>query len=334
MKKIQFLLLSIFILLVIQSVAQAQTIGEKTKLNVAIFIFDGVQVIDYSGPFEVLAGYPELNVYTVAEKLDPITTVGGMSVNPKYNFENQPKPDILLLPGGLIGRHTSNPKVLQWIQESARNAKYVLSVCNGAFFLARAGLLDGLEATTTANNIDSLRDQFPKIKIVRNKRVVDNGKFMTTGGLSAGIEGALHLVSKLFGEDEAQLNALGLEYHWDRNSTFLPGNFARRFIRPARWFLLGLKADMLSAKGNEKQWQEVMVINTGTSSEELLKRINNELISEAKWTPKNTGRKDKAFSQWKFTDETGKFWNGTVDIENDSINKNKLIIIIKIIRQD
>src|SRR4051794_13769053 len=113
MRKILFVL-TVFVLsgsFQISTPTQAVVV-EEPKMNVAILIFDGVQIIDYTGPYEVF-GAAGLNVYTVSEKTEAITTNMGMSVNPKYNFDNHPKPDILLIPGGSVGKQLENPKVIQ-----------------------------------------------------------------------------------------------------------------------------------------------------------------------------------------------------------------------------
>src|SRR5829696_8179765 len=110
--------------------SQAQQAAKPQKQNVAILIFDGVQIIDYTGPYEVLGGWGKRHVYTVAEKADAITTNMGMRVVPSYTFENQPKPDIIVVPGGGVEAHLGNQKVINWVRESAGQARYVLSVCN------------------------------------------------------------------------------------------------------------------------------------------------------------------------------------------------------------
>ena len=186
---------------------------EAERKKVAILIFDGVQIIDYTGPWEVF-GQAGFDVYTVAEKPETITTVFGMSVNPGFEFYNCPKPDILLIPGGNVIDTQRNPKVLKWIRDNAKQAEIVLSVCNGAFILAKAGLLDGLTATTTRPLVDGLAVAAPNIKVVHNKRFVDNGKIITSGGLSAGIDAALHVVSRIHGKARAERIAYGLEYTW------------------------------------------------------------------------------------------------------------------------
>jgi transcriptional regulator GlxA family with amidase domain len=192
-----------------------------TKRNVAIFIFDEVEVLDFAGPFEVfsvtseLNNYEPFNVYTVAEKPGAITTVNGLSVNPKYNFLDCPHPDILILPGGVGSRAASNnPLVLEWVKTSFQQAEIVFSVCSGARILARCGLLDGLEATTHHEVIEELRGLAPATVIQENVRFVDHGRIMTSAGISAGIDLSLHVVSKLLGEATARKTAQYMEYRW------------------------------------------------------------------------------------------------------------------------
>jgi transcriptional regulator GlxA family with amidase domain len=173
-----------------------QLIARPAPRNLAILIFDGVQIIDYTGPFETFGHVyfddtHAFNIYTVSEKSGAITTSMGMSVNPKYTLENAPEPNVIVIPGGDVRGPVSNPAVIKFIQDKARNAEIVMSVCNGAYILAKTGLLDGLEATTTANLVPGLKIAAPKTKVVDDKRFVDNGKIITTAGLSSGIDGAL-----------------------------------------------------------------------------------------------------------------------------------------------
>lgn len=335
--KMKILAYSLFLLLITVSASssQAQVSANKSKLNVAILMFDGVQIIDYTGPYEVF-GSAGFNVYTVAEKADPIRTAWGMSVVPKYTFENHPKPDILMTPGGgvpLVNKFSDNPKVIQWVKNNAKDAKYVLSVCNGAFFLAKAGLLDGLEATTTAGLISDLKEVAPKARVVKDKRVVDNGKIVTSGGLSAGIEGALHIVSKVHGEGAAQSIAMGLEYNWDRNSSFLPATLARRLMPKARRFMYAYDSVVSSSTGREDRWEEVIKLTTELSADELLKQVNNNLTTVAKWASKDSGAGDAKTSYWQFADENGATWEGTANVREDAGGANKWLVTIKITRR-
>ena len=169
--------------------------------------------------------------HTVAEKSGPITTSMGMSVNPTYNFENSPQPDILVLPGGNeVWKQLDDPNVIKWVQDKSKTAEVVMSVCKGAFFLAKAGLLDGLQATTTFSLIARLKDAAPKTRVVDDMRYVDNGKFNTTAGLSSGIEGSLHLIERLYGKGMMQMAAVGMEYNWNPDANYMRTALAERYM--------------------------------------------------------------------------------------------------------
>jgi len=187
-----------------------------TPMNVAIYLFHHNQVLDYAGPYDAfVSGGSSFNVYTVGATSDPIITHPNLSINPQYTIKNAPKPDIIIIPAGM--NNTVNQEARNWILKSAENADYVLSVCNGAFLIAELGLLDGLEATAHISGLDGLEKKFPKIKkIHRDKRYVDNGKVITSGGVSAGIDASFYLISKILGAERAQAAANGLEYiYWN-----------------------------------------------------------------------------------------------------------------------
>jgi putative intracellular protease/amidase/YHS domain-containing protein len=205
---------------------------QDDRQKVAILIFEGVQIIDYTGPYEVF-GEAGFNVYTVAEKPGTLTTAMGMKVTPNCTFDNAPVPDVLVTPGGNVD--TGNAAVVEWVKTVAPKSKQVMSVCNGAFWLAKAGLLEGQSATTFHAVIDALRESAPNTKVVSDKRYVDNGKVITTAGLSSGIDGALYVVSKMQGFGAAQAVALGMEYNWDPKSTYARAALADKPIRFLRW---------------------------------------------------------------------------------------------------
>ena len=191
--------------------------------NVAIF--DDVEVLDFCGPFEVfsvaarLDGADAFDVYTVAEELRPIVARGGLSVNPHSTLGDCPTPDIVVVPGGYGARREQhNRPVLDWIRNWSKRSELTLSVCTGAALFSKAGLLDGKKATTFHRYIDELQRITPKATILRNTRFVDNGQVITTAGISAGIDGALHVVANLRGEDVAQQTAQHMEYDkWQPN---------------------------------------------------------------------------------------------------------------------
>ena len=189
--------------------------------NVAILIFDDVEVLDFCGPFEVFSvtgrqtNQTPFNVYTVAEKPGPILARNQFSVNPRFTLSDGPRPDILVIPGGYgTRREMNNPPVIDWIRASAPQAELVLSVCTGALLLAKAGLLDGLSATTHHGALDLLRQSAPNTIVLPNQRFVDNGKIILSAGISAGIDMALHIVARLLGKGEALDTAQYMEYEW------------------------------------------------------------------------------------------------------------------------
>ena len=193
--------------------------------NVAILIFDEVEVLDFCGPFEVFSttalrdgGERPFHVYTVAEKNGPVLARNGLSVNPSYTLENCPTPDLLLVPGD-FGTRTEmhNEVLLQWIKAQAERAELVLSVCTGALLLAKAGLLAGLSATTHWAAMDELKKVAPDTQLCPDERYVDNGKIVLSAGVSAGIDMSLYVVSRLLGAAQAAETARGMQYdHWGK----------------------------------------------------------------------------------------------------------------------
>lgn len=187
--------------------------------NVAILIFNDVEVLDFCGPFEVFSVTNEthslkpFNVYTVAESDKPVIARNNFSVNPRYTIENCPKPDILIIPGGQGTRKEMNNSVLvHWAKEASNHAELMLSVCTGALILAKAGLLDGLTATTHHSAIDLLKKAAPHTKIVKDQRFVDNGKIITSAGIAAGIDMSFYVVEKLLDKNAALATSKQMEY--------------------------------------------------------------------------------------------------------------------------
>jgi transcriptional regulator GlxA family with amidase domain len=190
------------------------------KRTVAILLFDEIEVLDFAGPFEVFAVTNELSndqlfaVVTVAAEKRAIRARNGLSVNPDHTLADCPPPDILIVPGGLGTRALlKNQPVLDWIKSINTTAEIVASVCTGSVVLGRAGLLDGLKATTHHECFDLLREHAPRTTVVETDRFIDNGRILTAAGISAGIDMSLHLVARLHGAATAQKSARYMEYH-------------------------------------------------------------------------------------------------------------------------
>jgi transcriptional regulator GlxA family with amidase domain len=192
------------------------------KQTVAILLFPDVEVLDFAGPFEVfsvtdeLCGYDAFNVITVAESLAPVRARNGLTILPDHDLTTCPTPDFLIIPGGFGTRELlENAAVLTWLQKQSALAELVMSVCTGAFLLAKLGLLDGLNATTHHEFLAELRALAPTANIDATVRFHDNGKFITSAGISAGIDSSLHVIARFLGKDIAKRTASSMEYTYD-----------------------------------------------------------------------------------------------------------------------
>jgi transcriptional regulator GlxA family with amidase domain len=212
------------------ALAQDQGTTEATKKytrNVAIVVNEGAELLDFAGPAEVFSaaasqgvdrGQPAFKIYTVGVSREPITSLGFVKITPEFTIDDAPTPDILVIPGGGTGVLLKNEKFMAWATSTAKEAPILLTVCTGAFVPAQAGLLDGLDVTTWYNAIDRLKKAAPKANVQNGRRFVDNGRIITTAGVSAGIDGALHTVARLLGRHVADKTAQYMEYHWTPES--------------------------------------------------------------------------------------------------------------------
>jgi putative intracellular protease/amidase len=199
------------------------TVVDNDTRNVAIVLWEGVELLDFAGPGEVFAaaahegadrGHPAFRVYTVAPSKKPLKSQGFVTIVPEYGVDDAPLPDILVIPGGSSQILTEDPNFMRWAKGAIANAKVTLTVCTGAFVPANLGILDGLSATTHYSALGRLRAQASKTTVIDGKRFVDNGAIITSAGVSAGIDGALHTVARLLGRRVADNTARYMEYHW------------------------------------------------------------------------------------------------------------------------
>ena len=189
------------------------------RKNVAILLFDEVEVLDFAGPFEVFGAADELlhgdafSVFTVAESPGTVRARHGLKIVPTYTLENCAPPDVIVVPGGVGTRPLlGKPALLEWLRLKAKKAEIVMSVCTGALVLAKAGLLDGLRITTHHHGIGLLRELAPTATIDTSARFHDNGKIITSAGISAGLDCSLHVVERLLGGLAATATAELMEY--------------------------------------------------------------------------------------------------------------------------
>ena len=188
--------------------AVAESEGKKAVKTVEILMYEGVELMDFAGPAEVFIVAEDgkaFRVLTVAASTKPLKTMGGVTLTPDFAFADAPPADILIVPGGNM--RAVGKEGREWLKTAGKDAGIVMSVCFGAMLLADAGMLDGIEATTHHLGIQGLKQIAPKCKVVEGKRFVDSGKIITTAGVTAGIDGALHVVERLLGKAAAQWTA-------------------------------------------------------------------------------------------------------------------------------
>jgi transcriptional regulator GlxA family with amidase domain len=197
--------------------------AEIAARNVAILIFDDIEVLDFAGPFEVFSvaaatmprsPYPAFFPYTVGVASGPVTARGGLVIAPRYTFDDCPSPDVLIVPGGEGSRRLlKHDRLLAWLAHQAQRAEITASVCTGALVLAHAGVLAGKRVTTHHGAFDRLPELDPTVEVVRDVRYVKDGKVWTSGGISAGLDMSLAMVKQLLGDHEPVVEEMEWGWH-------------------------------------------------------------------------------------------------------------------------
>ena len=194
------------------------------RKQTGIVVFENVEVLDFCGPFEVFSvtrlheekrreELSPFNVFLVAATKSLVVATGGMRVFPDYDLDDCPPLDILVVPGGWGTRkEMNNERLLGWIADRSRQVETLTSVCTGALLLGKAGLLDGKRATTHWRSLDWMQELFPKTTVERQLHFVEEGALFTSAGISAGIDMALKVVARYFGEAIARATAKHMEY--------------------------------------------------------------------------------------------------------------------------
>ncbi len=199
------------------------------KLTIGILVFDDVEVLDFSGPFEVFSVAGRLtatgqnqggtdtatHVYLLAQSEQPVKALGNFIVQPHYTIQNHPELDIVVIPGGWgVWAARQQKEIVEWVRQIAQRVPITSSVCTGTFLLGTAGLLEHRKATTHWESLERLSQEFPETKVYREVRWVDDGNLVTSAGIEAGIDMSLHLVERLLGREIAKETAVDMEYSW------------------------------------------------------------------------------------------------------------------------
>jgi transcriptional regulator GlxA family with amidase domain len=214
----------VFVLMIcLTSVSDSQA-ADRIQRTIGVLLFPGVQMLDATGPMEMWGNLKgQITIATVASKKGPIPSSQGPQLVADYSFEDCPKLDLLLVPGGFSAFETLKDKAtLDWLRMRSEEAEITMSVCNGASILAAAGLLDGRKATTNKAYWTASIASGPKVHWVRKARWVDDGDIVTSSGVSAGMDMTLHVIERLFGTSKAESIAKQTEYEWHRDSQWDP----------------------------------------------------------------------------------------------------------------
>ncbi|MDQ0040288.1 DJ-1/PfpI family protein [Variovorax boronicumulans] len=204
-----------------------------TALRVLILAYDGVEALDFAGPFEVFttasrvshrvqpgtAAPFEVASVALTPPGRPVQARAGLQLLADHTVASNPAADVLIVPGGVVDAPMASPETLRWIADCAADAQIVASVCTGVFLLAKSGVVAQEAVTTHWEDIADLRAQFPKLDVREDVRWVDTGRIVSSAGISAGIDMSLHLVERLAGRALAERTARQMDYAWTHNSS-------------------------------------------------------------------------------------------------------------------
>ncbi|MDH6170495.1 transcriptional regulator GlxA family with amidase domain [Variovorax boronicumulans] len=204
-----------------------------SPLRVLILAYDGVEALDFAGPFEVFttasrvsqrmqpgtAAPFEVASVALAPRGQPVQARAGLQLLADHAIADNPAADVLIVPGGVVDAPMASPETLRWIAACAAGAQVLASVCTGVFLLAKSGVVTREAVTTHWEDIADLREQFPQLEVREDIRWVDTGRIVSSAGISAGIDMSLHLVERLAGQALAERTARQMDYAWTRNQS-------------------------------------------------------------------------------------------------------------------
>lgn len=293
-----------------------ELINKNAQLRVAVLVFNDAEIIDFAGPMEVFAA-SGAKIFTVAPTKKPVLTGDSLRIVPDYDIDHAPEADILVIPGGSESVVSKDVRVMNWLRKRSVGPGTVMSVCTGAIILAKAGLLDGISATVTSTALNYLTKTYPKTLVVRDRRFVDAGKIVTTGGLSAGIDGALHMIERMQGSLRAQDVARYLEYDWKPEGKSSAGSLARLVLPQfAPIFPSDVSWERLTDEGDTEHWTVSGRLELVTTGEQFVDAATAKL-KEQGWvaSTQNNSILERSFSKRYGTQD----WVMTISLTTEQI---------------
>ncbi len=258
-------------------------IPRTQQLTAAILIFDHADIMDVTGPWSVFV-HNGVRVVTVSKSLEPVRIGMSMDLTPDYTLKNLPKVDVIMLPGsGLAESNPRDPDIQEFIKTRSDEVDVLFSVCSGAFFLAESGLLDKKEATTFASFIPIMSEQYPQISFRNDVKYVDNGKTVTSAGLSSGIDATFHVISKFRGQGTVQDVANHMEYEWTKPNEYARSQLAVNYLTGIKTLVELFSNDYISSYGDSNQWELKYQLSSQKSPPEVLKIIKVGLSKYPTW---------------------------------------------------
>lgn len=316
-------LISLCLFIVTFSCFNTWALDKKEAFKVGILMFDEVQIIDFAAPYEVF-GHARFEIYTVSATGKPITTAMGLKVTPDHSFSSLPEMDAILIPGGNVSIVRKNEQVQNWLKAQHGKVDHVLSVCTGSDIIAETGLLNGLNATTFHRNLDDLANDFPEINVLDDQRYVDNGKIITSAGLSSGIDASLYLVSKVNGIESAKTIAAFIEYDWKQNDGYIRAAMADKHL-PTNEYQWPGDAEFSNAIafGDKYNWYRSYKVVTSKNIDILLNVFSKAMMANTDWVSKASSSKNAVLWEKTINDNLWQLeWKVLADKEGKA---NKLI---------
>lgn len=283
------------------------------RLTAGMLLFDNADIMDVTGPWSVLV-HNGVSVVSFAKTKDQVSIGGSMDLTPDFTLNNLPDVDILIFPGsGLAESNPGDEQIQAFIKERKESTDVLFSVCSGAFFLAEAGVLNGKTATTFASLIPRLESDYPEINVVNNVKYTDNGQVVTTAGLSSGIDGTFHVISKFRGQGRVQDVANHMEYEWSKSTDYARTQLADKFIIGVNNVVRLVSKKYLYSSGDRNQWTYEYLLSGAISNEEVMKLISAQLANTGNW--KESTKKELLLKGTFDHNELGKGII-TIDIKN------------------
>lgn len=289
--------------------------AQSAKPNVAILVYDGVQIDDHAVPFEVLSQYALNNVYTVAKDGGELATWRGMRILPNHTFADAPEPDVLVLPGGDARQAEQDPEIMAWVRRTAASADHVLTICTGTFFLVETDLLDGARVTTWFERQQELARAVPAAEVVGDEIVVESGKLVTAVG--SGIEGSLRVMARLHGEAWAEVVRLSMEYEIMPDVLHEPRVQLADMDMPNGIYAVfpWREAELERYEGDRDRWAMGWRFESDAPIDSLRARLARAVTEEDGWRRIDEERSDDRWtSRWSFAGHDGRAVQGTIDL--------------------